>query len=115
LALVVDNDGRGGGAGAVEAMHPPHVHSIGLQPGADRAARSVVAGTSPQLRLTAKPRNGHRRVGGHAAAGLDVLERAHLGRLGRKRLYPIDAVKRGMTDANDALRRWHSSVRTRRL
>ena len=111
LALVVDDDGRGGGAGALEALHVAHVDPLHLQAGADGVARSVIAGAAPQLGLAAEPGNGDRRVGSHAAAGLDMLERAHLRRLRRKRLNPINAVERGMSHADDALRRWHSSVR----
>src|SRR5205085_2780824 len=111
LALVVDDDGRSRGAGPHEALHVAHVHLVRLQASTDGAARAVVAGAAPQLGLAAQPRDGDRRVGGHAAAGLDMLERTHLRRLRRERLYPIDAVECGMSHTNDALRGWPSSVR----
>ena len=111
LALVVYNDGRGRRAGPLEALDIAHVHPLRLQAGADRVAGGIVAGAAPQLGLAAEPGDGDRRVGSHAAAGLDMLERAHLRRLRRKRLNPVDAVERGMSHANDALRRWHSSIR----
>ena len=109
--LIIDNDGRGGGARPVEALYVTHIHALSPQAGADCASRRVVASAAPQLGLSTEPRDRDGRVCGHPSADLDVLDRTHFRGLRRKRLNPINTVERGVSHTNDALRRWHSSVR----
>src|SRR5262249_29206567 len=111
LTFVIDDNGRGGRAGPFERLDVAHVHMLGTQAGTDGVAGIVVADATPKLGRAAQARDGHRGVGGHSAAGLEVLEPAHLGRLWRESLDAVDAIEGRMSDTDDVLRRCHASRR----
>ena len=104
LAARVDDDGRLRRTAAGQAAEILRVDAVGRELLRHRRAGGVIAGAAPERDAAAQARDGARGVGRHAAAHLAVRARAHLGRERRNRVDRVDAVERGVPEADDVER-----------
>ncbi len=88
-------------------MNVADVDLFALQPVADRDAGLVVPDSRPEFDFSPETGSRHGGIGGHAAAGLDVLERTNFSGFGRKAVDPVDAVQGRMSDTDEGSWRSH--------